>query len=151
VPLLVRHFLQQFTGSTDEYQIESEAMELLMDYDWPGNVRELRNGIERAVVLCEGNRISADLFHLQLDSVQEEARDEGVPVPIDLPYRDAMDRMTTECQRHYLMAALRRNGGNVTKAAEHAGIERESFHRLMRKCGIRSEDVKRELNAEAEV
>jgi DNA-binding NtrC family response regulator len=53
-----------------------------------------------------------------------------------------MEKMTTACQREYLATLLKRCGGNVTRAAEMAGIERESFHRLMRKCGVKSDDVK---------
>jgi DNA-binding NtrC family response regulator len=59
-----------------------------------------------------------------------------------------MDRMSTNCQSEYLVQVLKKYGGNVTKAAEHAGIERESFHRLMRKCDIKSEEIKRELAEE---
>jgi transcriptional regulator of acetoin/glycerol metabolism len=53
--------------------------------------------------------------------------------------------MSRDCQKQYLLEVLRRCDGNVTRAAEHAGIERESFHRLMRRCDISSNDVKREL------
>jgi two-component system response regulator HydG len=38
---------------------------------------------------------------------------------------------------------LKRCGGNVTRAAEHAGVERESFHRLLRKCGIQADEFRR--------
>ena len=141
VPLLVRHFLKEFAGrGPDRCTIEAEAMQRLLGCPWPGNVRELRNAIERAVALCDGNRITKELFDLA------EAGSRGsAGVPADLPYREAMDLMTTRCQREYLLAALKKWGGNVTKAAEGAGIERESFHRLMRKCGIRGDGVKREL------
>ena len=149
IPLLVEHFLREFAGAdADQYTMDSEAMQKLMDYHWPGNVRELRNSIERAVVLCEGHKIGADLFVFEVGGAERAPEPDAMVVPIDLPYRDAMDRMTTECQKEYLLAALRLHSGNVTKAAEHAGIERESFHRLMRKCGIRSEDVKRDLSGE---
>jgi DNA-binding NtrC family response regulator len=38
---------------------DAEAEARLADYDWPGNVRQLRNVIERAVILCEGDRLAA--------------------------------------------------------------------------------------------
>jgi two-component system response regulator HydG len=146
VPLLVKHFLAQFAGpDAGRCEIEPEAMQKLMDYHWPGNARELRNCIERAVVLCEDGKITADLFAFRSGPGEADAVVAGTHVPTDQPYRQAMDRMTIECQKSYLLAVLKLHGGNVTKAAEHAGIERESFHRLMRKCGLRSEDVKREM------
>ncbi len=144
VPLLIRHCLREFTGDeADRYTIEADAMQLLLDYPWPGNVRELRNAIERAVVLCEDRRITRDLFAFAEAGAAEVGGLAGVPA--DLPYREAVQRMTTECQRQYLLTVLRKTGANVKKAALHAGIERESFHRLMRKCNIRAEEVRRSL------
>ncbi len=146
VPLLVSHFMSEFAGEeADQYIIEPEAMHKLLNYSWPGNVRELMNCIERAVVLCDGRTITEDLFDIGESMGPDEAVADS-SVPVELPYREAMERMTLECQRQYLLAGLRLRGGNVTKAAEHAGIERESFHRLMRKCGIRREDVRQALN-----
>jgi DNA-binding NtrC family response regulator len=54
-----------------------------------------------------------------------------------------MSRMSTECQRKYLIEVLKEYDGNVTRAAEHAGIERESFHRLLRKCDIDAATIRR--------
>jgi len=143
IALLIEHYVREFAGDqADQYAIEPEAMQKLLDYSWPGNVRELRNAIERAVVLCENKRLSADLFNL---GGEVAASTEAGGVPVHLPYREAMQRMRTEWQKRYLLGVLRECGGNVTKAARYAGIERESFHRLMRKCGISAEDVKREL------
>jgi two-component system response regulator AtoC len=55
--------------------ISPEAVRLLSTYSWPGNVRELENTIERSVVLCEGDTLTADglpeRLHTQLDPVQE--------------------------------------------------------------------------------
>ena len=144
IPLLARHFVASSTGGrADRYTIEPDAMQKLLDYSWPGNVRELQNAIERATVLCEDGRLTADMFLLGDDDRPRSGGRAGVP--IDLSYRDAMERMRLQCQREYLIAVLKRAEGNVTKAAEAAGIERESFHRLMRKCSLRSEDVKRDL------
>jgi len=148
VPLLVDHFIKQFAGArADEYSIEPAAMELLINHAWPGNVRELQNAIERAIVLCEGRRITRSLFSFMRPDAKYPVRD--VSALAALPYRDAMDRMNLDCQRQYLMEVLKRCGGNVTRAAEHAGIERESFHRLMRKCGVSSDGVKRDLAEQA--
>ncbi|MBD3292277.1 MAG: response regulator [Armatimonadia bacterium] len=150
IPLLVDHFLHEFAGEdTDEYVIEPEARKKLLSYTWPGNVRELRNWIQRAVVLCEGKRLTGDLFDFPAEAGEPARQEQELSVPLDVPYRDAMDRMTKKCQTEYVLGTLKLCGGNVTRAAEHAGIERESFHRLMRKCDIKTDEVKRELAEEA--
>jgi len=144
IPALVDHFLHVFAGEqAAEYDVEPDAMDLLMDYRWPGNVRELQNAIERAVVLCEDKRIARSLFPF----LEPDAGDSSMEIlaVAALPYRDAMERMSVTFQRQYLVEVLKRAGGNVTHAAEHAGIERESFHRLLRKCHVNADDIRRNL------
>lgn len=65
----------------------------------------------------------------------------GVPLT-SLPYREAIAAERERATREYLVALLREVEGNVTQAAERAGIERESFHRLMKRHGIRAEDFR---------
>src|SRR5216684_1515752 len=59
IPLLANHTLARFShlsgGRVKE--ISREAMEVLLDYSWPGNVRQLESAIERAILLCEGDKI----------------------------------------------------------------------------------------------
>jgi two-component system response regulator HydG len=144
LPLLVSHFLGLYAGpEADRYEIEPPAMELLMNHSWPGNVRELQNAIERAVVLCEGRKITRPLFGFVKEDEAHMLSLSAAAVAA-LPYREAMRRMSTACQRQYLVELLRKCDGNVTRAAEQAGIERESFHRLMRKCGVTGEDARRQ-------
>ena len=55
---------------------------------------------------------------------------------LDLPYKVALKHLHWSFTRLYLEALLSRYRGNVTRAAIHAGMERESLHRLMRKFGV---------------
>jgi two-component system response regulator HydG len=57
-------------------------------------------------------------------------------------FRDAIASARDRASRDYLAALLRQFNGNVTRAATHAGMTRESLHRLLRKYGVRSEDFK---------
>ena len=61
IPVLVRRFVMQFSREHDrEFKgLDSEAMQILLDYEWPGNVRELRNLVESMVVLAPGAVIRA--------------------------------------------------------------------------------------------
>ncbi|MFQ5632545.1 MAG: sigma-54-dependent transcriptional regulator, partial [bacterium] len=62
VPALATHFLDRIRVSVRKPQLklQNDALEALQDYHWPGNVRELENVLERAAVLCESDRITAD-------------------------------------------------------------------------------------------
>ena len=53
-----------------------------------------------------------------------------------LPYREAIELLTHQATRAYLEALLGNASGNVSKAAEKAGLARESLHRLLRKHGV---------------
>lgn len=66
IPLLVRHFVEQFSEKMAKncIQVAPEVCDLLQTYNFPGNIRELRNLIERAVILCKDNVITADNFSI---------------------------------------------------------------------------------------
>jgi DNA-binding NtrC family response regulator len=60
----------------------------------------------------------------------------------ELPYKKALAMSSKRFAKDYIMAVLKKHKGNVTRAALHAGINRESLHRLMRKYEIHSADFK---------
>ena len=65
IPELVRHFTRRYahlSGRPGELTVEPQTLALLTAYDWPGNIRELENAVHRAVVLCDGDRLTTDLF-----------------------------------------------------------------------------------------
>jgi DNA-binding NtrC family response regulator len=143
VPLLAGHFLAKHARALrrELAGFEPEALLRLAGYPWPGNVRELENAVERAVAVGSGERIGvADL--------PAEIAGASPAVAVDpaslakLPYREAVAEARDRTSRDYLVALLAEFGGNVTRAAERAGLERESLHRLLRKHGIRSDDFK---------
>ena len=148
VPILVAHFLHRSCERAERKieRISADAMRLLIEHDWPGNVRELENVIERAVLLEEGAEISgqvvADGLSFSGRLSPEGRRAASETALLDLPYREAMALADRRITREYLSGLLRRTGGSVTDAAAQAGIERVSFHRLMRRCGLKSEDFK---------
>jgi len=141
IPLLVSHFLRGLAERIGHHieGIEPDALKLLMSYDWPGNVRQLENAVERAVLLEETARLTRATLAEGLEDLAAAAAD---PL-LDLPYKEAMDLAAGHASREYVLGLLRRTEGNVTRAADHAGIERESFHRLMRKHGIDASDFRR--------
>jgi DNA-binding NtrC family response regulator len=143
IPLLASHFLEKHAGALrrDLSGIEADALRALIGYPWPGNVRELENAIERAVAVAKGPKIELRDLPRDVKGTQEGA----IPgeVLAKMPYREAVDLSRDRVSRDYLTVLMREHEGNVTHAAQQAGMERESLHRLLKRYGIRSDDFKK--------
>jgi transcriptional regulator with PAS, ATPase and Fis domain len=117
--------------------IDAEAMDRLLRFNWPGNVRELQNEILRAVALAE----EGEAIHLGYLSVRirgtgpsvsaDGAAPEAPAGPVDL--RDA--RAAFEAR--HIADVLRREGGNVSRAADVLGLSRMQLHRKLKEYGLR--------------
>jgi DNA-binding NtrC family response regulator len=112
----------------------------LLDHDWPGNVRELENVVQRALAVSDGPQIAVDAL-LEHVGTAARARLHGAPLE-SMSYRDMLETARERATREYLVALMKDVSGNVTQAADRAGIERESMHRLLKKHGVRSDDFK---------
>ncbi|MCC6556068.1 MAG: sigma-54-dependent Fis family transcriptional regulator [Polyangiaceae bacterium] len=114
IPVLMDHFLTRNNArfGMSIRGFEPEARRLLLEYRWPGNVRELENTIERAMVLCEGDRIS----EADLPERIREARD---PIQMHLTSGELSIKKTSRVIEEILIRrALQKTKGNRTKAAE---------------------------------
>jgi DNA-binding NtrC family response regulator len=110
-----------------------------MPWRWPGNVRELDNVIARAVVLCRGTTIEErDLPPELADGDRGGVVDDIVDDA--LPYTEAKRKVVQAFERRYLRAKLKMAGGNISKAAELAGMDRSNFKRLCRTFGVDARD-----------
>jgi two-component system, NtrC family, response regulator HydG len=142
IPLLCRHFLAQAGAARPGCAIafSDEALARMSSYSWPGNVRELRSVIERCVILETRREIQASSLP---PAVSAGAALPSVDDLSALPLRGALDAARDDAHRRYLAAVLRRFDGNVQQAAVHAGVERESFYRLLRRYGLVAEAFRR--------
>jgi two-component system nitrogen regulation response regulator NtrX len=107
-------------------RLSTAAVEALQAYRWPGNVRELKNLIERLMILCPHEEIGPE------DLLLREPPDAISP---DATLKDARE----DFERRYILAALKRCRGNVTRAAEALAIERSNLHRKLKSYGIEVE------------
>ncbi|HET9063405.1 MAG TPA: sigma-54 dependent transcriptional regulator, partial [Candidatus Binatia bacterium] len=142
IPALAAHFFERHArqiGSKAE-GFTAEALGALVRYEWPGNVRELENAVERAIAVGTGSM-------LEIETLPEEIAHRGpsglAPERLAaLSYRAVVELSRDRASREYLVSLMRACGGNVTKAAERAQIERESLHRLLKRFQIRPEDFR---------
>jgi transcriptional regulator with PAS, ATPase and Fis domain len=133
VPMLANAFYRRITGTEDALPDAITAS--LAARSWPGNVRELKNVVERSTALgwsqLQATRASApkperDPVPL-LDAI----------VPTQLPLKEAREVWNDQFEALYVSSLLKRTGGNVTRAAEHAQVNRRYLHRLIAAHQIR--------------
>ena len=128
VPALVNYFVDSFNTEFKKRisGVSAAAGTLLKGYGWPGNVRELRNVVERAMLLAEGPQLEAhDFSALQTATSGSD--------PFDLPAK-GVD--LEELERSLVVQALRRSGGNQTKAAALLGLNRDQIRYRVEKFGL---------------
>jgi NtrC-family two-component system response regulator AlgB len=99
-----------------------EAIHLLRHYSWPGNVRELRNVIERAVILCQTDRIGVNHFPENLRTMDRSVRI-GDPIPLDKIEEEHIRRV---------LATTR----SLQEAADILGIDQATLWRRRKQYGI---------------
>jgi transcriptional regulator with PAS, ATPase and Fis domain len=114
------------------------AIAALKEHPWPGNVRELQNIIEHAVVLLEpdGEIRTEDLPFLTMPAPPEDHSLGLERSTADASYYDARDRLLARFDRQFLTRVIAHAGGNLSKAARRAGIDRTTFYRLMERHGL---------------
>ncbi len=147
LPELIAHCLQRHAARAGRPvpPIAPGAMEELCRHEWPGNVRELENTLERALLLAGGSAIETEHLGLPDPTARDDA---DMGEILELPYAEAIEHASAKAIRGYLLGILQRFKGNVTRAAEHARIERQSLHRLMKKHGVRSQDTQGDEGAD---
>jgi two-component system response regulator FlrC len=117
--LLDKHVKSSQGRITD---LDKSAREKLLAHSWPGNVRELDNVIQRALILKQGDVISAD--DIQFENI---SADTG-----NMPNEGEDDSRTlgSEMKDHEynkILAVLRADNGNRQRAAETLGISQRTL------------------------
>ena len=144
IPQLVRAFEAKNKGGQP---VSQETLDMLARHDWPGNVRELRNVLERLAAfpdLGAGAIARALGKNLEPTSNDETSgaklRAEMSNQLLSLPYHEAKERVLESFEKTYLLEHLKAAGGVVTRAAQRAGLPRQSVHRMLRRLGISTSD-----------
>jgi transcriptional regulator with GAF, ATPase, and Fis domain len=133
--LLIDSFLTALDATEKAHLFTPEVLGEMSRYDWPGNVRELRNYVERKVVL-EGEGTLGN--GREATSIPPSAgHDEPAKIDLELPFKDAKDRVIEGFERAYLTALFAWAEGNVSRAARKANLDRMYLHRLLQRHGLR--------------
>lgn len=138
IPLLCDRFVREFSERNGKAVtgITADAVNQLAAYHWPGNVRELRNTIEKMVVLTRGERLSARDIP---PKIKAASLDDLAASATTLVAQAGHSLADTE--KGMILAALRSNAGNRTKAAEVLGISRRTLHRKLNQFKAAGEEI----------
>lgn len=134
IPLLADCYLDKMARDWQSPRavIEPEAMDRLKRHPFPGNVRELENLLERAVALCEDNRITAQDLNLpEVGGPDNEDED-----PLTEESGGALDDFITGIEKKAILDALAATQQNKTRAAAKLGITFRALRYKLKKLGI---------------
>lgn len=137
IPLLADFFAVKYCAElkTSLKKISGDAVRQLMNYPWKGNVRELENCIERAVILCDGDRITPE--HLILDKrVSFESSLLGLSMEGGL--EDTAKEAVRIAETERIIRALKETRGNKSRAAEILRVSYKTLLTKIKDYGIES-------------
>jgi DNA-binding NtrC family response regulator len=123
IPELSQYFLAKYNRKLMKAVagFAPEVMETLIRYPWPGNARELENVIERAVILCDSDRLGM--------------KDIAIAAPAASP--EAFTALSLEdMEREYIIRVLKESGYNQSKASQVLGIDRKTLYLKLKRYGL---------------
>ena len=131
IGMLASHFHRSLGGQGD---LPQSFLAMVAQRSFPGNVRELKNYVERAMLL-------GTIAPSSKRSPVNVTKDLADMAPLHLPLKEARQAWTESFEHVYVKAVLERARGNVTHAAELAGVSRRFLQRLAARLGIKASDV----------
>jgi len=141
IPDLIAYFANQYSQSSGQpaRKIGDDVVAILQTHNWPGNIRQLRNNVERLLILAEGetgSEITKDMLPSEVgDSIPGNMKGPDTEEILNLTLREAREVF----ERDFIAAQLMRFGNNISRTANHVGMERSALHRKIKSLGLQSE------------
>jgi hydrogenase-4 transcriptional activator len=136
IPTIVNYYVNHYSAKfgRKDIQITPQAVDLLMVSDWPGNVRQLCNEIQRTVARAEDGavitpeQLSPELKRTASPTAPSAASIAAMPSSSNLQSTGTLAEALAEVERRMIADALRRHGGNISRAARELGLTRRGLY-----------------------
>ncbi len=116
IQVLMEHFLVKHSANAARpMKFSSDARSMIMNYGWPGNVRQLESAIERALLLAEGDEITAEDLPIEIRATAHAEGAGGFKLP---PEGISFE----ELERSLIIQAMEQTNWNITRAAKLLGL-----------------------------
>src|SRR5262245_61032825 len=126
----MNYFLAKHGTPSRPMRISVDARSLIMNYAWPGNVRQLESAIERALLLAEGDEITAEDLPVEIRASAQSEGAGGFKLP---PEGISFE----ELERSLLIQAMEQTGWNITRAPRLLGLSIRTIEYRLEKLGIK--------------
>jgi len=139
---IAQHFLEQFASEEQKpfKKFSTDAEARLHGHDWPGNVRELQNVIRQAIVLHDGEEITAEMLDLTELSLNRQDGEEGPRMPdlnvsgmkeilSDMPKQTGSALELWQIEKQAIERTILACGGSIPKAARLLGVSPSTIYR----------------------
>src|SRR5829696_462546 len=138
IPTIVNYYVNHYSAKfgRKDIQITPQAVDLLMVSDWPGNVRQLCNEIQRTIARSEDGTIirpehlSPELKRTSSPTAPSAASISSIPASSNIQSAGGgtLADALAEVERRMISDALRRHGGNISRAARELGLTRRGLY-----------------------
>ena len=147
IPLLVEHFAHRYAPRGQMTKtLSPDALEKLMAHGWPGNIRELENAVQRACIVCKGPALMPDDFQIEAEQPRMLGgfTSSSGPKPLELtrPLLDLIRETTSDLEKRYIAAALKKTRGHIGRCAKICGLSRRSISAKLNEYGIEKNNFK---------
>jgi DNA-binding NtrC family response regulator len=126
IKMLAEHYCKIYSNKymKSAMDLDASAQQKLMEYNYPGNIRELQYIIERAVIMAEGDVLSAhDLIFSPIESSSEETL-------------VSTDFKLSAVEKSTILRVIEKHKGNISRAAKELGLTRTALYRRLSKYNI---------------
>jgi DNA-binding NtrC family response regulator len=134
IPVLIDYFLKKHTRGTErKITIATDARRILEDYSYPGNIRQLESALERAILLCENDTITAEDLPPEMTTGTRSASSGDLfkLPPEGVNFEDV--------ERSLIMQAMDRTDNNITKSAKLLGLTFRTLQYRLEKFGFKKD------------